>query len=270
MGLAESPHVKLLIVASQSSNQIYITGCGRSGTSMVAGLFRRAGFYAGGNLHPARESNPLGFFEAPAINQLNEQILLPCLPGCYRSGTVQYGCDAPRMTHTWLARLPQNLMPKANASQREAINTFTAEERFCYKDTRFCYTIHEWLVFTPEAKVICVFRNPADVVASILKECHTQPYLYDFSISVNQAFEIWLCMYRHVIYNHYQPDNWLVTSYESVLTGKGWERLESFTQEKLDFSFPITELNRSSGDYSPGEECMCIYNELKRLEREHD
>lgn len=257
-------------MTSQSFNQFYITGCGRSGTSMVAGLFRGADLYTGDNLHPARSSNPLGFFEAPAINQLNEQILLPYLPRCYRSGSVQYGCDAPRKTHSWLARLPQNLIPKANAGQRETISTFTSEDRFCYKDTRFCYTIHEWLASSPDAKVICVYRNPSDVIASILKECHTQSYLFDFSISVNQAFEIWCSMYRHVIYNHYNPDTWLITSYESVLSGLAKERLESFTGIKLDFSFPTIELNRSRGDYSPNNECAFIYNELTRLERDHD
>lgn len=237
---------------------------------MVAGLFRKSGFFSGGKHHPARESNPLGFYEAPAINQLNEQMLLPCLPGCYRSGALRYGCDSPRRTHTWLARLPQELLPRANSEQKAAIRNFTSEDRFCYKDTRFCYTIHEWLAESPDAKVICVFRNPSDVVASMLKECHTQPYLYDFSISVNQALEVWLCMYKHVIYNHYNPANWLITSYESVLTGKARERLESFTQTGLDFTFPVTSLNRSCGDYSVNDECAFIYQKLMQLEKEYE
>ena len=236
---------------------------------MVAGLFRRTNFYSGGDLHPARSSNPLGFFEAPAINQLNEQILLPYLPKCYRSGSVRYGCDAPRKTHTWLTRLPSNLVPKANPAQRQAIEAFTCKERFCYKDTRFCYTIHEWLAASTDAKVICVYRNPSDVVTSILKECHTQPYLFDFSISVNQAFELWCSMYRHVIDNHYNPDTWTITSYESVLSGRAKEQLESFSGTELDFSFPTSELNRSSGDYNLDKECSFVYNELMRLEREH-
>lgn len=236
---------------------------------MVAGLFRKANFYAGDDLHPPRSSNPLGFFEAPSINQLNEKILLPYLPRCYRSGSVRYGCDAPRQTHTWLARLPQNLIPRANDGQRKSIERITSRERFCYKDTRFCYTIHEWLAPSPDAKVICVYRNPTDVVASILKECHTQPYLFDFSISVNQAFELWCAMYRHVIYNHYDPANWIITSYESVLSGLAKARLESFTNTSLDFSFPKAELNRSAGDYTLTSECAFIYQELRRLENEY-
>lgn len=234
---------------------------------MVAGLFRKSNFYMGDNLHSARESNPLGFFEAPAINQLNEQILLPYLPSCYKHGTMLYGCDAPRKTHTWLTRLAQETIPKASDDQRQAIRTFCLKDRFCYKDTRFCYTIHEWLSCSPNAKVICVYRNPSDVVASILKECHTQAYLYDFSISVKQAFEIWALMYRHVIDHHYNINNWLIVSYESVLSGTAKERIESFTETKLDFSFPSKSLNRSQGNYLLPGDCEFIYKRLQILEK---
>ena len=108
------------------------------------------------------------------------------------------------------------------------------------------------------------------MVTSILKECHTQPYLFDFSISVNQAFELWCSMYRHIIYNHYNPDTWLITSYESVLSGLARVRLESFSGTKLDFSFPQIELNRSHGDYQLNDDCAFVYETLTRLERDHD
>lgn len=253
-------------MTNDTRNQIFITGCGRSGTSMVAGLFRKSNFYMGDSLHIARESNPLGFFEAPAINQINEQILLPYLPSCQKYGSMLYGCDAPRKTHTWLTRLSQEIIPKASEAQHQAIKSFCLKDRFCYKDTRFCYTIHEWLTFTPNAKIICVYRNPSDVVTSILKECHSQEYLYDFSISVNQAFEIWRLMYQHIIDHHYNINNWLIVSYESVLSGASKEQIELFTGTKLDFSFPTQSLNRSHGDYLVPSDCEIIYKQLKKLE----
>ena len=257
-------------MTNDSQNQLFITGCGRSGTSMVAGLFRDSNFYMGKNLHPARESNPLGFFEAPEINQLNEQILLPYIPSCYKHRTITYGCDAPRKTHTWLTRLAQETIPEASDEQRQKIRELCSKNRFCYKDTRFCYNIHEWLQHSPHAKVICVYRNPSDVVASILKECHTQVYLNEFSISVKQAFDIWASMYQHIIAHHYNKNNWLIVSYESVLSGLALEHIESFTKAELDYSFPTKSLNRSQGDYLIPSDCKLIYEQLQRLEKPYN
>jgi hypothetical protein len=49
-----------------------VLGSGRSGTSMVAGALAKAGYFMGDRLYPARDANPLGFFEAPEINSINE------------------------------------------------------------------------------------------------------------------------------------------------------------------------------------------------------
>jgi hypothetical protein len=76
-------------------------------------------------------------------------------------------------------------------------------------------------------------------------------------------------MYRHVIYNHFRPNNWLITSYEAVLSGLAKERLEKFTDTELDFSFPKAELNRSTGQYTLNRECAFIYEELRRLEHQY-
>ena len=46
---------------------LFITGSGRSGTSMVAGLFRATGAFMGQHLVKPRISNPLGFFEDAEI-----------------------------------------------------------------------------------------------------------------------------------------------------------------------------------------------------------
>jgi len=251
---------------SESKRQLFITGCGRSGTSMVAGLFRDQGRYMGSNLHPARESNPLGFFESPEINQINEQILIRYLPKPYRYGNVLYGADSPRLTHTWLARLPEEIYPTATKQQRKQIAALTSREGFCYKDTRFCYTIHEWLASSDGAKVICVFRDPSVGVASMLKECHTQPYLFYFAVSINQLFEVWESMYRHVLNHHYDPESWLILSYQSILSGTAKERLQDFAGMHLDFSFPQESLNRPKGNYELPPGCGHVFQRLKHIE----
>jgi hypothetical protein len=61
--------------ANSTQRNLFILGSGRSGTSMVAGLFRNAGYFMGDKLHEPRHSNPLGFFEDAAVNNINESIL---------------------------------------------------------------------------------------------------------------------------------------------------------------------------------------------------
>ena len=124
---------------------LFVTGCGRSGTSMAAGLFGKSNRFMGDNLHPRRETNPAGFFESPQINSINERILLPYLPKDYAHGSVAYGKDAPRRTHTWLARIGTDVNVAAKELERLHIADLTKRTPFCFKDTRFCYTIHEWI-----------------------------------------------------------------------------------------------------------------------------
>ena len=60
----------------KQKNNIIILGSGRSGTSMVAGLFRNCGYYMGDNYILPRESNPKGFFEDSEINNI-QRIIKP-------------------------------------------------------------------------------------------------------------------------------------------------------------------------------------------------
>ena len=62
---------------------IFITGSGRRGTSMLAGLFSQAGYFFGDKLYPPREANPKGFFERPEdaymelVREVNSQLDKP-------------------------------------------------------------------------------------------------------------------------------------------------------------------------------------------------
>ncbi|GAG00922.1 unnamed protein product, partial [marine sediment metagenome] len=50
-------------------------GSGRSGTSLVAGCLRNAGYCMGGDLIEPTESNPRGYFESREVNALNEALM---------------------------------------------------------------------------------------------------------------------------------------------------------------------------------------------------
>ena len=52
----------------ESVKNCLILGSGRSGTSMIAGILHKAGYFMGDNLYPPRSANPKGFFENWEIN----------------------------------------------------------------------------------------------------------------------------------------------------------------------------------------------------------
>lgn len=52
-----------------------VLGSGRSGTSLVAGMLDRAGYYTGDNYLVGRLANPRGFFEDSRVNSINDALL---------------------------------------------------------------------------------------------------------------------------------------------------------------------------------------------------
>src|SRR5262249_21790216 len=66
--------------AAMSTRNCLILGSGRSGTSMLAGMLRLAGYYMGEHLVPADPSNPKGYFEDDEVNAINEELLSPVTP----------------------------------------------------------------------------------------------------------------------------------------------------------------------------------------------
>jgi hypothetical protein len=227
---------------------IFVLGCGRSGTSMVAGLFRNAGFFMGRQLRPPRDSNPKGFFEDGAVNRLNEDMLAGALPQRDGSRRSDYCWDIPLRGQRWLSRIGSDRTITPTEQQIDAIRAIAINKPFCLKDPRFCYTLHLWRPYANKPKFICVFREPSAFVASVFKECLTMPYLHNLAISVHQLFEVWLSMYRHVLERHSTIGDWLFVEYESVVSGEHVARLSDFTGIEIDKAFIDPRLNRSKSD----------------------
>ena len=59
---------------------VIVLGSGRSGTSMLAGMFRSAGYFMGTDYITPRDSNPKGFFEGREVNDINEKLLQRVVP----------------------------------------------------------------------------------------------------------------------------------------------------------------------------------------------
>ena len=82
-----------------------VVGCGRSGTSLAAGLLAHAGYDCGEDLLPPDDGAPTGFFEARGVNRINELLLAPHDDVLRRDGYSRRLRDGER----WLAVLPDHV-----------------------------------------------------------------------------------------------------------------------------------------------------------------
>lgn len=246
---------------------VFITGCGRSGTSMVAGLFAQTGLFMGDDLHSPRHSNPKGFFEAPAINRFNDRLIVEKLPSRIQFEEVEYGGDIPRPTHGWLARLPMHCDIVFSDRDAEEARNIVGGRSFCFKDPRFCYTIDGWLNAVPGThRLIFVFRQPEIVVESILAEMRSTPYLYSLAMGVDQLFQYWEIMAKRML-RFAQDSRALFVSYDAVLNSEVIDAMEDLTGLKLDRSFPEVALKRSSTSLVAPPTVATVFDELRRCEQ---
>src|SRR5262249_25751563 len=198
-----------------------VLGSGRSGTSMVAGALANAGYFMGDRLYPARDANPLGFFEDPEINAINEELLAPHVP-------ADQGLAAPQR---WLARLGRTV-DTAPEPLRPRLRALVVRQPIGFKDPRFCYTLPAWRDALGDARFVVVFRDPATTAASIVRECAVADYLAGIPMNAARALETWCAMYRQVLqqYRATPPgarERWLFVHYEQMLApdGSAVERL---------------------------------------------
>lgn len=94
--------------------------------------------------------------------------------------------------------------------------------------------------------MICVFRRPQIVVASILKEIAAMPYLANFALSVREAFEVWRLMYSHVLEHQALTGEWMFVEYEDMFQLSALDRLADFSAARIDRAFPDRSLDRSA------------------------
>ena len=241
-----------------------ILGAGRSGTSMIAGTLSKAGYFMGSRLIPARDGNPKGFFEDVEVNRINEELLAQVLAKRPRFLGRWLFRDRPLQGQRWLSQVPITVKLPSPPELIEKIQPLVAKEPFCFKDPRFSYTLPVWKPYLKNVGFVCVFRNPVSTATSIMKEVKNERHLHHFNINFDQALEIWLLMYRHIL-NHRAEGDWLFLHYEQVLSGEGLEKLATFTGASIDRSFPDVALRRSHKEQSIPKKTETIYQQLCQL-----
>ncbi len=259
------------MVNTPTSNQtksVIIVGSGRCGTSCLAGLFDQTHYYHGDNLYPPNSANPKGFFENKEINDLNEQIITSSVVREYPQA-AQRLLDGYRPGQLWLARLPMSLAFIPDQDTRSAIRALVASSPFCFKDPRFSLTANAWLEAAPDTLVLCVFRNPAATVESILKECRSAPYLRDFRISVLDAFAVWRLAYLRLLRLYQNHETVYFIRYDHLFDADKLDQIENLTGAKLDRSFPERRLARSQEVLALDVETQTLYDVLLSISEDH-
>jgi hypothetical protein len=236
---------------------------------MLAGTLAKAGYFMGNSLYPPRSSNPKGFYEDKEINDINEALIAPAisarpefLPSRLRKLVFR---ERPLQGQRWLARVPVGTELLAPPEITGRIDEMTRQEPFCFKDPRFCYTLPAWRPFLRNTVFLCVFRDPASTALSILRETREAPNLRTFSISLEQALEVWRLMYLHILQTHFHEGSWLFLHYNQVLADPGLDRLEAFVEAPADRSFPDPSLRHSVSEAPVPLEVRHVYQQLCRL-----
>jgi len=224
-----------------------ILGCGRSGTSMVAGMLASAGYYNGDNFMTPDESNPKGYYEDSVIAAVNEELLQQQLHASLRSRLERrIGITPPPKGARWLARpsTPTTVRPTEDTVER--MQERLSHRPFAFKDPRFCHTLGCWAPHLPQGtRFVVVFREPERTIDSILRRRAEQSADSRFKITWKHAGEVWFRSYRHVLACMNSADGYLFLHFDTVIHGDGAQQLARFTAAEIDGGVADKQLSRS-------------------------
>ena len=241
-----------------------IMGCGRSGTSLLAGLFASSGYYQGDDLFSPNKDNPRGFFEDRRINSLNERLMRSVVPFTSRWFINRLFPKIPLWSNGWMCLFPLDAEVEATDEQQDEISSILERSPFCLKDPRFSFTYPAWKPFLPKATMIAVFREPVEVCASIAAFFERRRVKY----SPGFIFSVWLRVYEHILSYRKEGGRWLFVDYKDLLNGEALPRLEAALNAAPDPGMidPSLYRSRSSTIHRKApEECAQMYSRLRRI-----
>ena len=199
----------------------------RSGTSAVAGFLAKAGFYAGeeGDMLPAAEDNPKGFFEREDVNALNDSLLAE-LGGAWdkpvpRDVVAQRAPAWATDVHKVLAGL------EAEAAGRPLV----------LKDPRISLVLPAWMPALDSRFVfLLVDRNPVDVAWSVRRRDNRPLYV---------AMALWQLYWAELL-DGLAGKRVLVVRYENFVAGPVGQG--SALLERLAEAVPVDRANAAQAE----------------------
>ena len=145
---------------------VLVVGMPRSGTSMTAGIFTRAGYFVADEpedeLREGDGGNPHGYWEAESLIERNVEV--------FRAAGYDYH-------NTWLfdpigpeaVRRIASLPPLPG--HEEFVRSYDESAPWMWKDPRLCYTLaYWWKLLDPErTRIVLTQRDPEAIYQSFLR-----------------------------------------------------------------------------------------------------
>jgi hypothetical protein len=265
------------------AKNIIILGCGRSGTSLVAGAITSGQSYnIGGAGNLADKFNEKGYFETPLVNGLNDDILW----SCPKVDVIRTKVNSPQ---GWLATLEtdtviteskklnecflfdkdsrrnprhKNIDPAyVNASVQERILKLISVQPFLFKDPRFSYTLPVWLPYLQNCKFICVFRHPSEFLQSISHIIKNAEYLQATVANKDFLEKLWFNTYTYILHHYSNLDMFFVNC-GNLANGIGVQTLSDFVGHRIDKNFADKKLMHFSPEDCANNKLIELYNSL--------
>lgn len=243
---------------------LIILGCGRSGTSMVAGLFRDAGYYMGAKLIPADESNPRGYYQSERVVFINERLLEAVDHSDARKVVrrVMGESTVPAATR-WLLALEPDRAIGSTPELRRRMRDVLAREPYCFKDPRFSYTLRAWRPELRDPRFICVVRHPLEVAQSVLRHSERRGYRESLGLDRERVLRVWRCCYRYILSRHVRDrERWKFVHYDQILERRRMEELARFAGAEVDAAFVDRDLRRAETEGTMDRETAELYGTL--------
>ena len=137
---------------------ILVSGCARSGTSLVAQILKECGAWTGETVEPCPKSNPDGFFEHKYLREnVNKRIL------------SSNDCDplgVKKLPEPGSLQYPSFKSEVATALKREGYEGGP----WLFKDAKLAYMPELWMREFPKARWVLTRRDGNAIVTSCL--CH--------------------------------------------------------------------------------------------------
>ena len=220
---------------------ILITGCARSGTSMVAGIINLCGAF-GGDMRKPNKNNEKGMFEN---TQIVQQIVKPYFRDMGVDPLGQYplpkigGLPIPR---DWRGKVEQIMISEGYKSGP-----------WMYKGAKMCLHWPVWDYAFPDAKWIIVRRNAEDIVESCLKTSFMRAFnntSWQAAVGVTSEVEGWAWWirqhedrFREMIENGMNvkvvwPERLVKGDYTQIYDTIGWLGLKWNSEALVEFVDP--------------------------------
>ena len=167
-----------------SNHPIIVTGCARSGTSLVGGILYLCGAWKGDTSGPTKY-NKKGMFENAA---LRNHIVKPYLESINCDKLGQFP-----LPKTENIKIPHDFKEKVlNEITKQG---WKPKDKWFYKCAKMCLMWPVWNYAFPDTKWVIVRRKTPDIINSCLKtgfmKAFDKPYIRK-SVGVNTSKEGWL------------------------------------------------------------------------------